>query len=74
MTYGTTEAFLVHFGLEQIGDLPGLEELRGAGLLEGHVPAGFRVPVPSDADALSADEDPLDEPDLVDLAEDGDET
>ncbi len=35
ITYGTTEAFLSHFGLEEVGDLPGLEELKGAGMLEG---------------------------------------
>ncbi len=35
ITYGTTEDFLSHFGLEGVGDLPGLDELKGAGLLEG---------------------------------------
>ena len=59
ITYGTTEKFLVHFGLEQISDLPGLEELKGAGLFDGRLPAGFGVPQPSDSDALRADEDPL---------------
>jgi len=34
ITYGTTDAFLSHFGLEEVGDLPGLDELKGAGLLE----------------------------------------
>src|SRR5690606_14879383 len=33
VTYGTTEKFLDHFSLEEIRDLPGLEELKGAGLL-----------------------------------------
>lgn len=33
-TYGTTEDFLVHFGLESVKDLPGLEELKAAGLLD----------------------------------------
>ena len=28
MTYGTTETFLSHFGLDAVGDLPGLDELR----------------------------------------------
>ncbi len=32
-TWGTTDAFLDHFGLETIGDLPGLEEIKAAGLL-----------------------------------------
>ncbi len=73
ITYGTTEAFLVHFGLESVGDLPGLEELRGAGLLEGSIPPGFSVPLPSDGDLLAPDEDPLDAPDLLDyVGDDGD--
>lgn len=33
VTYGTTDAFLVHFDLESIKDLPGLAELRATGLL-----------------------------------------
>jgi segregation and condensation protein B len=65
VTYGTTEAFLVHFGLEVIGDLPGLDELKGAGLLDGRIPPGFTVPEPRDGDALTEDEDPLDAADLL---------
>jgi len=61
VTYGTTPAFLDHFNLQAVDDLPGLDELKGAGLLEGTPPPGFRVPVPSDADALGADEDPLEQ-------------
>jgi segregation and condensation protein B len=64
ITYGTTEAFLSHFGLEEVGDLPGLDELKGAGLLEGHMPAGFAVPMPSDDSTLRDDEDPLEPGDL----------
>ena len=64
ITYGTTEQFLTHFGLEEVGDLPGLEELKGAGLFEGNLPAGFAVPVPSDDAALRDDEDPLEPGDL----------
>jgi segregation and condensation protein B len=64
ITFGTTETFLSHFGLESIGDLPGLEELRSAGLMEGQMPAGFNVPVPSDEPALREDEDPLEPGDL----------
>jgi segregation and condensation protein B len=64
ITFGTTEAFLVHFGLESIGDLPGLEELKGAGLVDGRLPPGFAVPVPSDEPALRDDEDPLEPGDL----------
>lgn len=68
VTWGTTEAFLVHFGLEAIQDLPGLDDLKGAGLLEGQIPAGFAVPMPTDAEALTPDEDPLDPSDLLELA------
>jgi segregation and condensation protein B len=64
ITYGTTETFISHFGLEQLSDLPGLEELRGSGLLDGRLPAGFSVPMPSDDPALREDEDPLDPGDL----------
>ena len=34
VTYGTSEEFLVHFGLENVDDLPGMEELKAAGLLD----------------------------------------
>ena len=34
MTYGTSEDFLVHFGLNSVKDLPGLAELKAAGFLE----------------------------------------
>ena len=61
VTYGTTAGFLEHFGLDAIEDLPGLEELKGAGFIEGRVPSDFSVPTPSDADALREDEDPLED-------------
>jgi segregation and condensation protein B len=64
VTYGTTDDFLVHFGFEAIDDLPGLEELKGAGFLEGRLPSGFSVPMPSDDVALRDDEEPLDAEDL----------
>jgi segregation and condensation protein B len=64
VTYGTTEAFLSHFGLEALSDLPGLDELKGAGLIEPSLPAGFSVPVPSDDPALRDDEEPLEPGDL----------
>ncbi|MDQ0315581.1 SMC-Scp complex subunit ScpB [Amorphus orientalis] len=68
VTYGTTTAFLDHFNLQAIDDLPGLDELKGAGLLEGTPPPGFRVPVPSDDDELGEDEDPLSDEDDDDWA------
>lgn len=64
VTYGTTAEFLSHFGLDQVADLPGLEELKGAGMFDGRLPAGFSVPMPSDDAALRDDEDPLEPGDL----------
>jgi segregation and condensation protein B len=60
VTYGTTEAFMVHFGLNEITDLPGLQELKAAGLLDASLPPGFDLPMPKISDELTADEDPLD--------------
>jgi segregation and condensation protein B len=67
VTYGTSEAFLGHFGLESIADLPGMEELRGAGLLQSQLPAGFSVPAPSDSSESASEEDPLTDADLEEL-------
>lgn len=67
VTLGTTPRFLDHFGLEEIRDLPGLEELKGAGLLQGRIPPDFRVPLPLSADDLAEDEDPITQLDLEEL-------
>jgi segregation and condensation protein B len=40
MTFGVTPAFLDHFGLESEGDLPGIAELRAAGLLDNRPEPG----------------------------------
>lgn len=61
VTYGTTSDFLEHFSLDAIGDLPGLEELKGAGFLDGRIPSGVLVPLPSDDSTLRDDEEPLDD-------------
>lgn len=68
VTYGTTDTFLDHFGLEEIRDLPGMEELKGAGLLSPRMPSNFAVPQPpADNDQLAEDEDPLTDIDLEEL-------
>ena len=69
VTYGTTSEFLDHFMLEGVGDLPGLEELKGAGLLDSAMPSNFKMPLPDDDDALREDEDPLDADDLLMMAD-----
>jgi len=68
VTFGTTEAFLDHFQLETIRDLPGMDELKGAGLLSPRMPSNFSVPLPPlDPDELTEDEDPLTDIDLEEL-------
>src|SRR4051812_6227952 len=61
VTYGTTEAFLVQFGLESISHLPGMDELKAAGFLDAIPPSGLDVPIPSEE--LAMDEDPFTAPD-----------
>jgi segregation and condensation protein B len=76
VTYGTTEDFLVQFGLDNLNDLPGMHELKGAGLLESNLPSDFEMPMPHASEELTEDEDPLEddpepalEMDLPDLTE-----
>ena len=58
VTYGTTDAFLEHYGLGSLADLPGMAEMRAAGLLSLDLPPDFAIPQPGAGDA---DEDPLDD-------------
>ena len=68
ITYGTTASFLDHFGLQEVRDLPGIDELRGAGLLSARMPSNFSIPIPAnDPDELTEDEDPLTDIDLEEL-------
>jgi segregation and condensation protein B len=64
VTFGTTKEFLDHFGIDTIGDLPGVDELKAAGLLDARLPDGLDVPMPSDDPTLREDEDELDPDDL----------
>lgn len=67
VTLGTTTDFLDHFGIEELRDLPGLEELKGAGLLSGRIPPGFHIPMPGADTDLSDEEDPITQLDLEEL-------
>jgi segregation and condensation protein B len=53
ITYGTTEKFLEHFGLESLDTLPGKADLEAEGLLTDVIPSGFQMP---DEEALSEDD------------------
>ena len=57
VTFGTTDAFLEHYGLANLADLPGASEMKALGLLSMDLPPGFDVPNPSGE--LAADEDPI---------------
>ena len=61
VTYGTSDQFLMHFDLSSVQDLPGLEELRGTGMLDSALPPAFSMPTPDDSEDLMEDEDPLEE-------------
>ena len=58
VTYGTTDSFLEHYGLASLADLPGMAEMKAAGLLSLDLPADFEVPNP---ESPGLDEDPLDD-------------
>ncbi len=67
VTYGVTDAFLEHFGLPSTADLPGLAEMKAAGLLSLDLPPGFNVSAPGKA---AEDEDPLEEGDRPEFVQD----
>jgi segregation and condensation protein B len=78
VTYGTTDAFLVHFGLDSLDSLPGRTDLAAAGLLSAEIPRDFDFAGsprdPETGELLG--EDPLEDsefqPDFLEGAEDRD--
>lgn len=59
VTFVTTGAFLDHFGLESARDLPGLKELRAAGLLESRPPPGGSLDLEDDPGSNGEDTEDL---------------
>jgi segregation and condensation protein B len=57
VTWGTTDAFLAHYGLESLADLPGAAEMKAAGLLGLDLPADFVLPGADSA----PEEDPIED-------------
>ncbi len=55
MTFVVTQNFLDHFGLESARDLPGLKELRSAGLLDNRPPPGVALGGEEDDDEAGED-------------------
>jgi len=66
LTWGTSPAFLDHFGLADLADLPGLDELKSAGLLRKGQVIGGLVDAVDDEELDEAGED--DSPDLLEEA------
>lgn len=66
LTWGTSPAFLDHFGLSSVEDLPGMDELKSAGLLrKGQILGGLGELASEDGTDEDTD-DLLDETDLLD--------
>ncbi len=72
VTYGVTDEFLVHFGLESVKDLPGVEELKAAGLLDADLPPEFSLvegALSEGEDAEKEDDGQMDIEDLTNAIE-----
>jgi segregation and condensation protein B len=67
ITYGTSDAFLEHFALASLSDLPGAQEMKAAGLLSMDLPPGFGAPLLL---GLAEDEDPLEPGDAPEFYQD----
>ena len=67
VTYGTTDAFLEHYGLANLADLPGMAEMKAAGLLDLNMPSDFSIPDPLQPDL---DEEPLEPGDAPEFHQD----
>ncbi|MBD0427271.1 SMC-Scp complex subunit ScpB [Aquisalinus flavus] len=65
LLYGTSQEFLEHFGLESVSHLPGMADLKAAGLLDARLPPDFVVPTPRDGDEIETDENEPPETDFV---------
>ena len=70
VTYGTADRFLEHFGLASLSDMPGVQEMKAAGLLDMSMPSGFEVPDPGRASDGDDDLDLLDTEDAPEFAQD----
>ena len=70
VTYGTADRFLEHFGLASLNDMPGVQEMKAAGLLDMSMPSGFEVPDPGRASDGDDELDLLDHEDAPEFAQD----
>ena len=61
---------MAHFGLASLYDLPGVQEMKAAGLLDMSMPSGFEVPDPGRASDGDDELDLLDHEDAPEFAQD----
>ena len=76
LTWGTSPAFLDHFGLTDVGDLPGMDDLKAAGLLrKGQILGALMDHAPQNDDLDDEDDSDADFPEdgLLDAGYDGEE-
>lgn len=57
VTFTVTQEFLDHFGLETSRDLPGVKELRAAGILDNRPPPGTALEVEEEDEAARGQDD-----------------
>lgn len=72
VTWGTTDGFLDHFGLESLDLLPGIEELKAAGLLDrrrGFGPLAEQLGIGEDGASSEDDEEDEDDDEEIDIRE-----
>ncbi len=67
ITFATTDAFLEHYGLATLADLPGAQEMKALGLVGADAPFDFAAPP---AEPNADDEDPLEPGDAPEFAQD----
>ena len=65
LLYGTSQEFLENFGLASVSHLPGMADLKAAGLLDARLPPDFVVPTPKDGDEMEQEENEAPETDFV---------
>ncbi|MDG2404413.1 MAG: SMC-Scp complex subunit ScpB [Paracoccaceae bacterium] len=76
LTWGTSPAFLDHFGLADVDDLPGMDDLKAAGLLrKGQILGALMDHTPQNDDLADEDDGDADflEDGLLEAGYDGDE-
>jgi segregation and condensation protein B len=64
MQWATSEAFLDHFGLATLDDLPGIEDLKASGLLDARPAASYANRAEEDGEPVDVGDEALDDADL----------